>query len=102
MFGLTRHSTVEGRKSMSDTWNGTGFWTTDDTAWGDNLPPTNTQTAAIQTGPATLAATPTIADLQVDAPAIALLTTGGSLTVTGTATTAGYWYFQDGGTGSVT
>ncbi len=73
----------------TDFWNGTGDWSTDNTAWSDHNPPGSTEDAEIQTGTANLTLATTIADLQVDAGAILAPLSGADLTATGTAAVAG-------------
>ena len=85
----------------TDFWNGTGNWSTDNTAWSDGIPPGSTEDAEIQTGTASLTSGTTIADLQVDAPAVLDLTAGGALSATGSAAVAGDFLLSSGGSASI-
>ncbi len=86
----------------TDFWNGTGNWSTDNSAWSDGIPPGSTEDAEIQTGTASLTSATTIAGLQVDASAALSLLTGAALTDTGTAAVAGTFELSGGASASVT
>ncbi len=86
----------------TDFWNGTGNWATDVGDWSEGHKPGSTEDAEIQTGTANLTSVETIAGLQIDAPAALNITTGGTLTDTGTAAVVGAFLLQNGGSASVT
>ena len=85
----------------TDFWNGNGNWANDVGDWSDGHKPGSTEDAEIQTGTANLTSAETIAGLQIDAPAILQITTGGSLVDTGSAAMAGYMYLLSGGAANV-
>jgi fibronectin-binding autotransporter adhesin len=86
----------------TDFWNGTGNWSTPGDWTPDLHPPGPTENAEIQTGTANLTSATTIVALQVDAPAILELTTGGTLVATGTAAVAGDLQLSGGGSANIT
>jgi hypothetical protein len=89
---------------MSDNWNGTGSWTatTPNPNWSTTNPPTPGQATEIQTGTVTLTAAGTTGTFQIDAPAYAVINTGGVLTASGATSVIGILYLEGGGAASIT